>query len=490
MRMSRLSPRLPTRLTAAALLAGTFIGGGFIGGVALAAPSAESLQAQLREWMTGFTGPAAPGADQIEVEQDGDRYTVTMPIAGMKADDKDQENGVTAHIHPLAGGAWSIDDVSLPTASTYQLTPPAGTMHIKIGDQTTHGTYDPSYATKSAISTVMSNLDITVEGGVKQTQHYDSYGINGTLTPRADGRLDLTETGDLKGMKVNGGKPGEPPTAFSADTLHLAATVNALNKDRIEPVMRATAQFTSAMMSAAAQSGGAAAGLPGINKDALRALLGAMNDIAASAKVEESLDGLKVVTGTKDTLGIDHFALAFGGDAPGGILQIYLDIGMDGLVVASQPADQQAFIPRHLRIRPTLGGVGAADALKILTMALDDDGSGSTLGPAMLALFAHGGVKLGVETLSVDIGPAKITGTGLVTAPAPVPDAIVGDAHLEATGLDELIAELQKNPDAAQVAGGLSMAKALGKPSGGKLVWDISYKGGNLLVNGQNMMGK
>ena len=124
------------------------------------------------------------------------------------------------------------------------------------------------------------------------------------------------------------------------------------------------------------------------------------------------MDGLQVEIAGMGGLSMQHFLFGFGGEAPDGRLHAWFDIGLDGLDSPSLPPKVAAYLPHHVEIRPSLSGMLTADLRKLALDATDEDADSDSLEPDIDAIFSHGGVNLGLETLSFDLGPAKVEGTG------------------------------------------------------------------------------
>jgi hypothetical protein len=78
-----------------------------------------------------------------------------------------------------------------------------------------------------------------------------------------------------------------------------------------------------------------------------------------------------------------------------------------------------------------------------------------------------------------------VAGTGRITITSP--GAWHGEAHLAATGFDELATQARANPDLQQALPALIMLRGLAKPDGERLVWDIVSNGPSLKVNGLDL---
>ena len=138
-----------------------------------------------------------------------------------------------------------------------------------------------------------------------------------------------------------------------------------------------------------------------------------------------------------------------------------------------------------LEFKPSVSGVLTADLHKLARDATEEGADSDSLAPDIAAIFSHGGIRLGVETLAFDLGPAKVEGTGHVTVLSP--ESWHGEAHLTATGLDELAAQARTNPELQQALPVLIMLRGLGKPDGAGLVWDIVSDGPTVTVNGLDL---
>jgi hypothetical protein len=178
---------------------------------------------------------------------------------------------------------------------------------------------------------------------------------------------------------------------------------------------------------------------------------------------------------------LQHALLGFGGDAPDGILHAWFDIGLDGLETPSLPPKVAEYLPKHVELRPSISGIRTADLTK-LALDATEEAADDRIGPDIRAIFSHGGINLGLETLSFDLGPAKVEGVGKLVMLSP--ETWRGDAHLSATGIDELTAQARTNADLQQALPALIMLRGLAKPEGDRLVWEIASEGTSVTVNG------
>jgi hypothetical protein len=132
-------------------------------------------------------------------------------------------------------------------------------------------------------------------------------------------------------------------------------------------------------------------------------------------------------------------------------------------------------------LRPSISGIRTAD-LKKLALDAAEEGADDRVAADIAAIFSHGGVDLGLETLSFDLGPAKVEGVGKLVVLSP--ETWRGEARLSATGIDELTAQARSNADLQQALPVLIMLRGLAKPDGDRLVWQITSEGTSVTVNG------
>jgi hypothetical protein len=173
--------------------------------------------------------------------------------------------------------------------------------------------------------------------------------------------------------------------------------------------------------------------------------------------------------------------VGFGGEAPGGELHVWFNIGLDGLDAPGLPAKFIAYLPHHLDFRPSLSGIQTADLMQLALDATEEDADKARFVAHVMALALHG-AKLGVDALAFDLGPAKIEGTGHITMLSPV--TWRGEAHLTASGFDDLTALAGTDPDVQRALPILIMLRGLAKPDGKRLMWDIAINGLAVTVNG------
>lgn len=450
---------------------------------------AQQLQQQLKDWLTGLVGPSVKLPDlPLEVTGEQDHYKLAWHVPGF--DSPDGDVAATILLRPMDGGLWSINSWKVPNSGSFSMTLPktddpamAGPMKLSftLGKQASHGVIDPALATASTFHAEFSSLDMKSENPKQQgEQHIDHYVADASLKPAGGGRLDLTSDGTMEGWKSATEINGQTPVAFGAKTVHAVGHVNGIDRAHVADLLTATRALIGATPDKAAKTE-----LPPAARAQIRLMLAAVQNMLTSVSMEESLDGVQVEVAGVGGGTIKHVKLGFGGEAPDGMLHAWLDFGLEGLDSPTIPPSIAAYLPHHFEIKPSFSGVQTADLQKLAQDATEDDKGKSSYGPDLAAIFSHGGANVNLETLSFDLGPAKIEGTGRFTALSP--DKWHGQAHLTAAGFDELTTQAHDNPDLQQALPVLIMLRGLAKPDGDHLVWDIVSDGPKLTVNGMDM---
>jgi hypothetical protein len=449
---------------------------------------AEALQQQLKDWLTGLLGPMVKLSElPWRVFGEHDHYVFTWPIPGLAG--ASGEAAATANVRPLDGGRWSIDSLTVPPSGSFTIAVPDASEHgnslptkfsFTVGKQDSHAVIDPGLTTPSSLHSDIANLSVSTENPKqRQEQRIDRYLVDTSLTPAANGRLDLVSNASVEGWdsasQVSGGGMS---MAVGMQSMRASGRVEGVDRERFPALLAAT--------------GGLIGVLPpdkgNLSPDAraqLRLLIGALQDLLTAVSLEETVDGLQVEIPNVGGISMEHFLFGFGGEAPDGKLHAWLRLGLDELASPSLPPKVANYLPHHFQIKPSLSGVQTADLHKLALDATQEGADADSLRPDIAALFSHGGIDIGIETLAFDLGPAKVDGTGHVTVLSP--ESWRGEARVTATGLDDLMAQARTNPDLQQALPVLIMLRGMAKPDGEKLVWYIVSDGPNVTVNGLDL---
>ncbi len=194
-----------------------------------------------------------------------------------------------------------------------------------------------------------------------------------------------------------------------------SAQVNGVNRDRVASLLAATGGIIGALPPGFGKQDGNT-DLPPAVRAQLRLAVESLQDMLSSVQLEETLDGVRVEMAGVGDMSAKRIMMGMGGDSIDGRLRAWIELALDELASPSLPPNIAAYLPHHLEIKPSLSGVLATD---LHNLALDATESGASepgaandrLAADLAAMFSHGGIKLGLETLSFDLGAAKVEGT-------------------------------------------------------------------------------
>jgi hypothetical protein len=438
---------------------------------------AQALTAQLRDWLRGMIGPTAPLPD-LRATAEGDHFLLTVPIVALDGPEKN----VTAKLRPLDGGRWAADDIHLPadTTLTAEVKPPPDhpgpvEMHVRatIAGQDSHAVIDPSMATASTLVTALRGITVdTNAAGQVQSQRFDDYNQTLTVRPAAGNKLDIDQDGAADGWKSAQELPNGRAMATGAK--RISGTVRVVGLDRSQ------AATLGPVLSALAT-----APTPERN-ERLRALVVALHGLFTSLKFDETLDGVQIAIAGQGDAAIDRLHLGFDSATPDGNLAAGLSIGLDGLNLPEMPQTAARLAPKHVQLGVSLAGVSAEALNNLALAALTPGANPTTLSPQIDALFADpgktGGPRVGIDTLSFDLGPAQIEGHGSVVAISQ--SDLRGTARIAVTGFDALSDRIREDPQLQQALPFLILARGMARSEGNTLIWDIVFTPNGLTVNG------
>ena len=460
---------------------------------AIAPEQADALQHELRDWIGTIGGPAVNLLESpLHVAAAGDSYRLEWPLVSDQADAK-----VTASLHPLDGGRWAIDNLAFPSAASFSIAVPDAVngggptmVSVRVGSQDSRAVIDPAFAAASTLDLQLNDLSILSESaGQRQEQKIGHYAVSGSLTPAANGRLDLEVHGTMQGWASAGHAEGGAAVLFTADALRAGARIDGIDRDRTSGLIAAAIGLVMALPADVAVKGKDAE-LSEAARLQLRKLVEATNDLASAVHLTEEVDGLTVDIAGTSRLSLKHAALGISGESKDGRLHAWLDLGLDGIATPTLPPEMAAYLPQHVALRPSLYGVATAD-LRAIVLDATGDKKDDRIAKDMAAIYAHGGVGVGLDSLAFDVGPAKLAAAAQLTATAP--NAFRGQAHLTCKGLDELIDQVRDKPELQQALPTMIMLRGLARTDGDHLVWDVAVRDGSFIVNGTDLsqlMGK
>ncbi|MGI4955734.1 MAG: hypothetical protein ACRYGM_28335 [Janthinobacterium lividum] len=444
-----------------------------------------ALEAQLRSWYTLGDPAFAAASTQIQITPAGDHFDVVAPVRLRGASTGDLQ--VTGAARPGDNGKWSFAGVrtAVPFKLAVQMPapPPAGkraaarqTLLYTVDAASQDGTieYDPSFATPSSWTSAIRGMTIRTSGaGLEQTSDIAAVDGTTTLTPAQDNRLDLVTNGTLTGYRLDSKAAADTPAiTASIGKASVAASLTGLDRDKAAGLIAVLGRVGK--LAEAAPAGQPPALPPALVAELTTSLQG----LASRMVVSESFDTVKL-----DLAGM-AFSLAqvrMGLDSRSeqGLFRAVLDLGLQGLAMPDFGLGElEALIPRNVSLRPYVSGLPVEDLSRIMAaLAKKQDPK-----PAdMAALFSHGGVVTGLESLAIELGSTSFAGEGKLTMTGP--HDLAGTARLTADNFDALIQSLGAIPMAAQAMPVAIFLKGIARNDGGKLVWDLTYTGDRILVN-------
>ena len=500
---------------------------------AVSPDQAKSIEGQLQTWYaTTFDKPVKPGVRAVQVEPAGDRYNITIPL-GLKGPGA-TPLAATMLANPAENGRWVFDSLRFPQPFDYSTTitpqkPAAGqkgaakeadvpmTVHttITVASQDGSGVWDPTFATPSTFkqtlggvvsisrsSPMMSargNSADTAADTITQQNTVERSVTETTLTPNGRDKVDIAAVENLTGygqqMKAKDG----PVLDLKAKAVAAAINVNAVSRERGIEVMRAMSDLFSAGIPGVNMGGAAGSGAAQVDAKlspaafaALRRIVAALPDLGTGIVVDESVTDLSITTDGKSFAAAK---LGFGATmkSTAGAVQAAMGFAADGLVWPDfGMGDMEQLLPKHVMLRPTVSGISGQDLADILLATVDAGQSGKP-GPGDAALktrlLSHG-ATIGIEALEFDTAGATISATGKISiqgGPGGAPRAQDGSAHIVAHDLDKLTAVVAAAPMLAQGLPAIVFLKGLAKQSEGDMVWDVTFDGAKLAVNGTDM---
>ena len=451
------------------------------------AAGAEALRHDLQSWFGGMLGPNLGAAEeQLRVTPEGDHFRIALPFA-----DAAGQNAITADVRPLPDGQWSVDALRLPAATRFMLHmpepggPPGAAVptrfDLRIGDQHSHALVDPALTAASRLSVDLAGVDLETDSrGQHQLQHLDRYTMQATLQPDR-GRLDLLENSTIAGWRSASREGDKPAVGFGADRMLANFRIDGIDRAHGAAVMSAVSGLIATLPSAAAaQRGDMTLSAP--ERAALRALIEALRDIVTDVQGDESIDGVHVAVAGLGEVTVRHVSLGLAGAAPEGMLHATMNIGLNGLMAHDVPPAAMGLVPHHLTLQPSVSGVSMKALTTLALAATDQDVSSAQLQADTAALWAQGGLTVGLDAIDMDVGPATLHGRGSVQVTGP--GDYMAHARITATGVDALIQQAAGNPDLQRAFPLIAMARGFARQEGDHLVWDIVAGPDGLTVNG------
>jgi hypothetical protein len=442
-----------------------------------APPSApESLGMQLTNWLADRLGPhvAANLRVQVTPEDDHDRVAIADRASGGAE--------TTALVRAGPAGHWLIDDIRIPS-TRFALPDDHGTVDFlfKAGAQSSRARVDPSLGSPSSLDLDVHDLSITGHGTrVRQEEQLDHLDVHARLSPDGD-RFDVDHQAILTGWRSASRVRGTPAIALAADQVQSNGHIAGLDHFRADALL-ATVAGLLVTLPADVAAGQGGLPMPPAARGALTTWMDALHGPATDVRSEETVDGLHIAVERQGGASARQLHLTANISAPHGLVQAWMEIGIDGLRVSGLSSDAAALVPTHVALRPSVAGVPLADLTNLVLEATDPETDPDRLQADAQAVLARRGVEVGLDSLSVSLGPATLSGHGQVIFTGHA--EYRAEAHLTATGFDALMAEAARDPALQRSLPFIAVMRGFARPQGDHLVWDVVARNDALTVNG------
>ena len=460
---------------------------------------ANALQAQMQDWLRGMLGSDTRLAGRtVQVRPEGDHYRIELPLGTPRAG---QPSPVTlsASARPAEDGRWTFEGPTLPSPTSFTLDMPAPARKgqapgpnipveftITTRDRDNRGTFDPSLATPSTLTTSSRDVQIRARSALAdQLTRIERTSSASALRPSGAGRVDFTGDATIEGYTLASRSQDAPPMELSAQQMRATAGITSLSRDRAATMIPAVLRLAGGFLAMMPGPGSnAPAARPPVDPQLLRTILQSLQDLASEFTLNETFDGVAFRSGPYNGA-MNQARIGMGAKSEAGLLQAYMDLGLDGLVLPdAAPGAMAELLPRKVALRPMLTGVPTEDLIRWLGATADAKG-GAQRAPGFATLLRRAGVTAGLDSLALDIGSTSFAGAGKLMALSP--DDLAGQAQITASNFDDLIARVNAVPDLASVLPLFVFAKGISQTVEGRLVWNLTYRDNKLLVNGTDL---
>lgn len=418
------------------------------------------MEVQLRAALASFLGPDKPlPARPVKVVPSGDHYDVATIPPNPKTP------RVTATATPGENGRWSIDNVRFTAPARIDAPPFRRGWGLSIAEQFGQAEFDPSGATELTFDHVLQDFDLHGANGYDKfiMVHFNQYESHMSLAPSVDGRSDVVRTDQMAGLRVF-----VRNLAVEAERLRIRLTMPGASGGMLLDLFHRLAALDE------------------------RPSDGPLTPAAADTLVEaiaRSANGLTLNVDVDDAVYFERnegalmrraaAGLTVGTDGQNLVMAVSLDAG--GLVLPELDADGSIdFIPELVSIHLTVSNLRQDLAARFLKLAF----SNTDPTQAEFEEFYAQHVEVSFDSIEIGDHGARITGSGKGILTGPLQGE--AQASLVAENLDAVLPALMATLGRDERTATL-MIKGLGRPDGARLIYDVTFNNGHLLVNGQDL---
>lgn len=408
----------------------------------------------------------------------------------------------------LGDGRWYFDAATLPATFVFgDASSPSVRATLRTDGLGYHATFDPTHATENVEQSTLpaahahvSFLDATspklatplefdLDTGVVTMSDRATPAVGGFVRDTGDSsieRLDLTMPVIAPGARVTIGfvdylgTTDVSPEGGRAVTAAYNDYLRGLKQTSADKTTDANAALSPATLSPAAQA-------------QLTAMLKALRSALRSIETRTEADAIDVDLGDgRQPYHLDRLVMTGTAAARDGRLDVAAGFELDGPRVPGLPAAYARMMPRHVLIRPHLGGIDIDDLMAAAGTVLDKvpggEAAGEAFGRALVhKLMADGKLSLSLDTVAIDFDGASVAGSGTIRFAGDDPAGVSVKADVLVTGIDAVTTELASHPETKVAATALVFLKGLGRQDGTTMTWHVDVANGKTLVNGQDL---
>ncbi len=470
-----------------------------LAGPARAAPvspdQAKTLATSLQDWLVATLGPGVKlPPDLITVAPDGAAYRLSLPVPMLEPAGGKGPATLSLAARPLKSGAWAIGDVRVPSHLLLHLPTPAApapapgqpaptaapSARIDIANLDIHGVFDPSFTHPSVMVSAYDGLSYGANyATLRQTGRLQRVESVTRLVPGAGGLLTLSGNSNLWGYRVHGDAAG-----ISSGTTIAHVGISS-RIDGLSPAALTGFLHTITALAMASQAPAGAAKPAPTKSAALQQLFSAAAGVISGLSITETMDGFAMHATGKAAYDVEiaHLVTGLRATAPKAQLAAHLLVVIDGLHSSAIPPAFAALVPSHIVLRPYVAGIDLPTLTQAAVASAMPGAGPAMMMPALMGMLAKGGVKVGIDQLALDIGPARLRARGRLTILG-MPRA-QGSAVITVARFGALMKTVSAMPQGAAAVPMLVMLRGLAKPVGHRLVWHVSVDpAGKVLING------
>jgi hypothetical protein len=442
-----------------------------LGGMTAAArgqtqPDPETLGASLTEMLSLLTfGTVSVPVRAVQVTRTGADFHVRLPLNGFVAPAGASAEAVA---RPDGNGAWDVASMTFPSAGALGRSID-DVVSYTIGRQAIQGRLDPKLTAPSTMAADLRTITLqSAADGQTTAQSIERVTINGVLSGRSDGRMDLRGQDAATNWHILARDPGRPESDSLVRQINGHFALTGLDHGQAGRLVTAVRTL---MQTAKTER-------PAAMRGVLDATVGLLTRIDAN----ETFDGMRFNLGNGNAGTVGRSQLRLEAAAEEQRLNAAVDLAIDGFSLTSLSADPASFVPHHLAVRSVLTGVPLGPLMALLQAAIAPNPDQAALQRQAAAVLSAPGSKAAIESVAFDAGPVRVKGSARFQ---PRADGNIGvDLHLSASGIDAALAQMQGRPNLQGVVPFILMAKGIGRAQGDTVVWDISFGGGPLTING------